>query len=163
MDPTDAAACSIARTLDVVGEKWTFLILREVFRGVRRFDDVRVATGAPRQVLSERLASLVDRGILRREPYREPGQRPRHEYRLTDRGFDLYPILIAMLAWGDRHLPAPDGPALRAAHRDCDADVRIALRCEAGHEVAALRDVVPRPGPGARRAQTVAGSSGSRV
>lgn len=152
MDPRDFATdnCSIARTLAVVGEKWTFLVLREVFRGVRRFDDIHAVTGAPRQVLSDRLAALVDQRILRREPYREPGRRERQEYRLTDKGLDLYPVLLALLAWGDRHVPAPDGPALRVEHRDCGAEVTLHLRCAAGHDVTAVRDVLPRPGPGAR-------------
>lgn len=177
-DPTDYATdnCTIARTLAVVGEKWTFLILREVFRGVRRFDDIRSVTRIPRQVLADRLSGLVGQDILRREQYQEPGQRPRHEYRLTQKGFDLYPVLIAMLTWGDRHVAAPEGPALRATHRGCGADVRLHPRCDAGHDVPVLRDIVPRPGPGAHPgpgpaerpggpagAQTVAGSAGSRV
>ena len=154
MDARDFATdnCSIARTLAVVGEKWTFLVLREVFRGVRRFDDVRAVTGAPRQVLADRLAALVDQGVLRRHPYREPGRRARHEYRLTEKGFDLYPVLLALLAWGDRHVASPDGPALRAEHRACGAEVTLHVRCADGHEVTVLRDVVPRPGPGAQPA-----------
>lgn len=138
----------------MVGEKWTFLVLREVFRGVRRFDDIRAVTGAPRQILSGRLAALVDQGILRRHPYQEPGRRERHEYRLTDKGLDLYPVLLALLAWGDRHVPAPDGPALRAEHRHCGAELTLHLRCADGHDVTALREVAPVPGPGARRRPT---------
>ncbi|NUR85335.1 MAG: helix-turn-helix transcriptional regulator, partial [Nonomuraea sp.] len=75
--------CSIERTLEIVGEKWTFLVLREVFNGIRRFADMQASTGAPRQVLSARLVRLVDEGLLRKMPYREPGQRQRYEYRLT--------------------------------------------------------------------------------
>lgn len=156
MDPRDFATdnCSIARTLDVVGEKWTFLVLREVFRGVRRFDDIRAVTGAPRQVLADRLAALVDQDILRRHPYREPGRRARDEYRLTDKGLDLYPVLLALLAWGDRHVAAPEGPALRAEHRDCGAGLALHVRCADGHDVTSLREVVSRPGPGARARST---------
>ena len=152
MHPRDFATdnCSIARTLDVVGERWTFLVLREVFRGVRRFDDIRAVTGAPRQVLSDRLATLVGQGVLRRQPYREPGRRARDEYRLTDKGLDLYPVLLALLAWGDRHVPAAEGPALRAEHRDCGAALALHIQCAAGHDVTSLREVAPSPGPGAR-------------
>ncbi|WP_433532552.1 winged helix-turn-helix transcriptional regulator [Micromonospora sp. CA-263727] len=141
--------CTVARAMEVLGEKWTLVVLREVFSGVRRFDDMRVRTGIPRQVLTNRLATLVDQGVLRREPYREPGSRLRHEYRLTTKGLDLWPVLVAVLAWGDRYLADPEGPPLSVGHRDCGAEVRVELRCAAGHHVAEPRDVIPRPGPGA--------------
>ncbi|MFE9957880.1 winged helix-turn-helix transcriptional regulator [Micromonospora sp. NPDC005299] len=143
--------CTIARAMEILGERWTLVVLREVFNGVRRFDDMRVRTGIPRQVLTNRLAMLVEQGVLRREPYREPGSRLRHEYRLTDKGLDLWPVLVAVLGWGDRYLADPEGPPLAVTHRDCGAEVRPALRCAEGHEVTDPRDVVPRPGPGARR------------
>ncbi|MFI6825313.1 winged helix-turn-helix transcriptional regulator [Micromonospora sp. NPDC050187] len=143
--------CTIGRAMAILGERWTLVVLREVFNGVRRFDDMRVRTGIPRQVLTNRLAVLVERGVLRREPYREPGARVRHEYRLTRMGLDLWPVLVAVLAWGDRYLADPEGSPLSVRHRDCDEPVRVALRCAAGHEVSEPRDVVPRPGPGARR------------
>src|SRR3954469_8412416 len=101
--------CTIGRAMAVLGEKWTLVVLREVFNGIRRFDDMRVRTGVPRQVLANRLTTLVGHGLLRREPYREPGARLRHEYRLTAKGFDLYPVLIAVKEWGDRYLADPDG------------------------------------------------------
>lgn len=135
----------------ILGEKWTVVVFREVFSGIRRFDDMRVRTGIPRQVLADRLATLVRHGVLHREPYREPGARVRHEYRLTDKGFDLYPVLIAVREWGDRYLADPQGPPLQTEHRDCGAPVHIELRCTAGHEIVSYRDIVPRPGPGARR------------
>jgi len=135
----------------ILGEKWTVDVLREVFNGVRRFDDMRARTGIPRQVLANRLAGLVQHGVLRREPYREAGLRRRFEYRLTEKGFDLYPVLVAVLEWGDRYLADPEGPPIATVHRDCGAMVRAHLRCDAGHDVASPRDVVPRPGPGARR------------
>ncbi|MGS2619937.1 winged helix-turn-helix transcriptional regulator [Micromonospora sp. LZ34] len=143
--------CTIARAMAVLGEKWTLVVLREVFNGVRRFDDMRVRTGIPRQVLTNRLATLVDEGVLRREPYREPGTRARHEYRLTEKGLDLWPVLVAVLGWGDRYLADPDGSPLSVGHRDCGGEVHVELRCERGHPVTAARDVVPRPGPGARK------------
>ncbi|MEU4717892.1 helix-turn-helix domain-containing protein [Micromonospora purpureochromogenes] len=143
--------CTIARAMAVLGERWTLVVLREVFNGVRRFDDMRVRTGIPRQVLTTRLATLVEQGVLRREPYREPGSRLRHEYRLTEKGLDLWPVLVAVLGWGDRYLADPEGPPLSVGHRDCGAEVRVELHCAEGHEVADPRDVLPRPGPGARR------------
>ncbi|RGC65965.1 putative HTH-type transcriptional regulator YybR [Micromonospora sp. MW-13] len=143
--------CTIARAMAILGERWTLVVLREVFNGIRRFDDMRVRTGIPRQVLTNRLATLVEQGVLRREPYREPGSRVRHEYRLTGKGLDLWPVLVAVLGWGDRYLADPDGSPLSVEHRDCGAEVRAELRCAAGHEVADPRDVLPRPGPGAHR------------
>jgi DNA-binding HxlR family transcriptional regulator len=135
--------CSIARTLALLGERWTMLVLREAFRGVRRFDDIRVNTGAPRQVLSARLTTLVENGVLRREPYREPGQRSRHEYRLTRKGMDLYPIMVSLMRWGDRYLADPDGPPVRLTHAGCDAPVEVTLRCADGHLLDSARDVRP--------------------
>jgi DNA-binding HxlR family transcriptional regulator len=142
--------CTIARAMEILGERWTIVVLREVFTGVRRFDDMRVRTGIPRQVLANRLSMLVDAGVLRKAPYREPGARERMEYRLTDMGLDLYPVLVAVREWGDRYLADAEGPPLATVHRDCGAEVRVRLRCEAGHEIDSPRDVVPRPGPGAR-------------
>jgi len=146
-----AENCSIGRTLDLLRDRWTFLVLREVVNGVRRFDDMRVRTNVPRAVLSDRLASLVAQGMLRRVPYQEPGQRTRHEYRLTEKGLDLYPVLVAMLEWGDRYLSDAEGPALELVHRDCRAPLHLEVRCEDGHVVTDPREIVARPGPGARR------------
>ncbi len=127
-------------------------MLREVFNGIRRFDDMRERTGIPRQVLANRLAMLVERGVLRRAPYREPGARVRHEYRLTEMGLDLYPMLVAVREWGDRYLADPEGSAgdLRAP-RLRRASAHVVLSCDAGHETLKPREVVARPGPGAHR------------
>jgi DNA-binding HxlR family transcriptional regulator len=133
----------------ILGERWAFVVLREVFNGVRRFEDVRRHTGMPRQVLTNRLGLLVDNGILRKQPYQAPGERVRNEYRLTPKGFDLYPVLIAIAQWGDRYLADPEGPPVEFAHKDCGAAMHVVPVCEQGHEVTNLRDVVPRPGPGA--------------
>ena len=143
--------CTLARAMEILGERWTVVVLREVFSGVRRFDDMRVRTGIPRQVLTNRLAALVGHGVLRREPYQEPGARVRHEYRLTGKGFDLYPMLIAVTEWGNRYLADPEGPPIRYTHRDCGAEMRVGMRCDDGHEVTDNRAVIPRPGPGAHR------------
>src|ERR1700729_4343503 len=129
----DTANCNIAAALSIVGEKWTFLVLREAFNGIRRFDDMQRRTGAPRQVLSERLARLVGEGILRKVPYREEGQRPRSEYRLTEKGIDLFPVLVSLLTWGDKHAAWPGGPAVVLTHRDCGAGVHLELACDDGH------------------------------
>ena len=143
--------CTIGRAMEILGEKWTVVVLREVFAGLRRFDDMRVRTGIPRQVLTNRLAMLVEHGVLQRVPYREPGARLRHEYRLTPKGFDLYPVMVAVAAWGDRYLAGPEGPPLVFGHRECGAPVGVALTCDDGHDVSDLREVLPEPGPGARR------------
>jgi DNA-binding HxlR family transcriptional regulator len=143
--------CSIERALAILGEKWTFLVLREAFNGVRRFADLQSGTGAPRQVLSARLSRLVEEGLLQKVPYQEPGQRQRNEYRLTQKGLDLYPIMIALMHWGDHYVADPEGPALIITHRDCGAPVELEFRCAEGHRLAGPKEVTPRPGPGLRR------------
>lgn len=142
--------CTIGRVMAVLGERWTFVVVREVANGIRRFDDMRRHTGMPRQVLTDRLALLVEHDILRRVAYREEGQRERHEYRLTDKGFGLFPVIVAVAEWGDRHYADDDGPPVEFAHRDCDAQVEVTVRCKDGHVVTQPRDVVSRPGPGIR-------------
>src|ERR1700751_57303 len=103
----DTANCAIGAAVAVIGEKWTFLVLCEAFNGVRRFDDMQRRTQAPRQILSDRLSRLVADGMLRRVPYQERGQRSRHEYRLTEKGLNLYPVLVALMEWGDKHAAGP--------------------------------------------------------
>jgi DNA-binding HxlR family transcriptional regulator len=134
----------------VLGERSTLVVMREVFNGVRRFDDVQRHSGVNRQVLSSRLATLVEQAILRKVPYRPEGERVRYEYRPTQKGLDLYPVLTALAEWGARYLADPEGPAVEMAHRDCGAAVRVKLVCEDGHVVEQMREVVPRPGSGAR-------------
>lgn len=141
--------CTIGRTIAVLGDRSTFLVCREVFNGIRRFEDMRVRTGIPKQVLTDRLHRLVEHGILRKQPYQRPGERARHEYRLTEKGLDLYPILVAMAAFGDRYLADPEGPPVLFTHRECGAPVHAVLTCDAGHRVEDLRAVAPAPGPGA--------------
>ena len=147
----DTANCNIAAALSIVGEKWKFLVLREAFNGIRRFDDMQRRTGAPRQVLSNRLSRLVADGILRKVPYQVEGQRPRSEYRLTEKGIELFPVIAALLAWGDKYAAWPGGPAVELTHRDCGAPVDLQLACGDGHVLGSARDVTPVPGPGARR------------
>ena len=135
------ADCSIARAMDLLGERWTMLVLREAFSGVRRFDDIQQNTGAPRQVLSARLAHLVEHEILRRVPYQEPGQRQRYEYRLTTKGLDLYPVLAGLLQWGDKYLADETGPTVVLTHKECGEPIRITMLCADGHELASAREV----------------------
>src|ERR1043166_5862023 len=115
----DSANCAIGAAVAIMGERSTFLVLREAFNGVRRFDDMQRRTGLARQVLSDRLARLVAEGLLRKVPYQASGQRSRHEYRLTEKGLDLYPMLVAMMQWGDKHVVGAAGPQVLLKHRDC--------------------------------------------
>jgi DNA-binding HxlR family transcriptional regulator len=147
----DPARCAIGAAVGIIGERPTFLVLREVFNGVRRFDDMQRRTAMPRQVLSRRLSRLVDEGLLRKMPYQKSGQRSRDEYRLTDKGLDLYPVLVALMEWGDRYAAGPAGPPALLRHRDCGEPVRLQLTCEAGHVLQSAREVTPVPGPGARK------------
>jgi DNA-binding HxlR family transcriptional regulator len=142
--------CSIRRTLDVVGEKWTLLVLREAFYGVRRFADFHRALGCARNLLSARLNTLVDEGILARKPYQDPGSRLRYEYRLTPKGLELFPALVALMQWGDRWNADPEGPAVEIQHRECGHPVHAELRCAAGHGPLDPRQTHAVPGPGAK-------------
>ncbi len=147
----DSANCAIGAAVGILGERSTFLVLREAFNGVRRFDDMQRRTGMPRQVLSQRLARLVDEDLLRKVPYQQAGQRSRAEYRLTDKGLDLYPVLVALMEWGDRYEVGTDGPQVLLRHRDCGEPARLQLACAAGHVLESAREVTPVPGPGARK------------
>jgi DNA-binding HxlR family transcriptional regulator len=146
----DMANCSVGRAVELVGQPWVLLILREAVRGVRRFSDLQDHLGVSRSVLSERLEGLVENGLLERRSYQERGQRRRSEYALTEKGRDLYPAVSALRQWGDRYLADPEGPATLATHRDCGAAVRVALVCGHGHTITSHEDVERRPGPSAR-------------
>jgi DNA-binding HxlR family transcriptional regulator len=139
--------CSIAGTLELLGERWTLLVIRDVFTGKRRFDQIQENLGVARNVLSARLAWLVEEGILEQRRYSE--RPPRHEYFLTEKGLDLWPVMISLLHWGDRHLEWPDGPPVVVVHRECGGrvdDRRICERCGRHLQVREARAV---PGPGA--------------
>jgi DNA-binding HxlR family transcriptional regulator len=144
--------CSIQRTLEIVGEKWSLLVLREAFYGVRRFSDFEGALGCARNILSARLATLVEHRFLSREPYREPGRRVRHEYRLTDKGLELFPAMVALMRWGDRWTADAAGPPVDVRHRHCGASVVAELRCAGGHGPLSARDTEAVPGSGATAA-----------
>jgi DNA-binding HxlR family transcriptional regulator len=127
-----AAACSLARAIDVVSTRSAFLLLREACYGTTRFDDFAVRAGISEPVAAARLRELVDAGLLTREQYREPGQRSRLAYRLTEKGAGLFPALVALMEWGDRWLTEDGGP-IEFRHRDCGEPVQVELRCAAGH------------------------------
>src|SRR5215831_14658652 len=129
-----ADRCTIAKSLDVISTRSAFLILREAFYGTTRFDDFAERVGISEPVTAARLRELVDEGLLEREDYREPGQRTRQQYRLTEKGADLFPVLVALMQWGDRWLDDRGGP-VELLHRDCGEPVTVQLRCDAGHEV----------------------------
>jgi DNA-binding HxlR family transcriptional regulator len=132
--------CSIARTLELLGERWTLLVIRDVFEGRRRFDQIQGSLGVARNVLSTRLARLVDEGILEKRPY---GSHPRrHEYFLTEKGLDLWPVLVAMLDWGDRHL-ASDPPVV-LSHKRCGGRVDGRGYCERCGRRLEARDAAAR-------------------
>ena len=143
-------ACSIARTLDVVGEPWSPLILRDVWVGLNRFDQLQADLGISRKVLTERLNHLVEHGVLERRPY---DRRPRYEYVLTDKGAELVDVLIVMVGWGDRWLAGEAGPPVLHRHHACGEISRAELRCTRCGEPMHAGDVDLLPGPGA----TVAG------
>jgi DNA-binding HxlR family transcriptional regulator len=138
--------CSVAQCLEVVGEWWSMLIVRDVFLGVTRFDDIQERLGISRNILNQRLNRLVESGVLRKVPYSE--HPPRYEYRLTDKGRDLWPVLTALRQWGDKYA-APDGPPLRMIHRDCGHVCDATMVCSACGEPIGPRDVRAEPGPGA--------------
>ncbi|MFF3560949.1 winged helix-turn-helix transcriptional regulator [Streptomyces sp. NPDC002574] len=146
----DVSNCSVGRAVELVGQPWVLLILREVTRGVRRFSDIQNHLGVSRSVLSDRLNGMVERGLLELRDYQEPGARRRSEYVLTTMGRDLYPLISALRDWGDKYLADPEGPSLLATHHGCGASVRVALLCGDGHLVASGDEVDRLPGPGAR-------------
>ena len=127
--------CSIARTLSVVGERWTPLILREAFFGASKFAEFRERLGVAPDVLSDRLATLVEFGVMAREPYQEPGTRSRFAYRLTPAGHELRVVLSALQQWGDEYLPRPEGPTMLRRIRGTGCPVRVGYLDEEGREV----------------------------
>ena len=129
-----AERCTTARSLDVIPTRSAFLILREAFYGTTRFDDFAKRVGISEPVTAARLRELVDDGLLEREDYREPGQRTRQRYKLTEKGADLLPVLVALMRWGDKWVDDRGGP-VELRHRDCGERVAVELRCAAGHEV----------------------------
>ena len=142
--------CSIFRAMDVLGDRWTMLVLREAFVGVRRFTEMQRDLGVARNVLTDRLNHLVELGVLERRQYQE---RPvRYEYRLTDMGKQLQPAILTLMHWGDQHL-APHGPPTLIEHSECGHETEPLLVCSHCREPLSTRTVQAKPGPGARPAE----------
>lgn len=137
--------CSISRTLEVVGERWTLLIVRDVFFGIRRFGDLQASLGLARNVLTDRLNRLVEDGIVEREPYQE--HPTRYEYALTPKGMDLLPVLLSMMHWGDKHASPAAGPPRLVRHVDCGGDVEQRLACTKCEQQLTETDIEILPGP----------------
>ena len=135
------AECSVARAMEVLGERWTILILREAFYGVRRYDQMQRNLGIARNILASRLQGLVAAGILERRRYQERPER--FEYRLTEKGLDLYPALVAIMRWGDRHLADELGPPVELRHRSCGEITHPQLTCSECGEPVTARDMEP--------------------
>jgi DNA-binding HxlR family transcriptional regulator len=138
---------SVRASVDLLADRWTFLVLRETFFGVRRFGHMQRNLGIARTVLSARLKLLVAEGLLERRAYREDPVW--HEYRLTTKGLDFYPVALALMDWGDRYLAGDAGPPTILHHRTCDHDARPVWVCSHCGDPLHPRDVEPRPGPGA--------------
>jgi DNA-binding HxlR family transcriptional regulator len=142
----DDQVCSIARTLEVLGERWTLLVVRDSLLGLRRFDDFQHSLGVARNVLTERLKRLVDAGVLERVPYQQRPQR--FEYQLTAIGRELAVPLVALMHWGDRHLAGPDGPPRLTRHHDCGGALHTTLTCAACGQSVSVADLEVLSGPG---------------
>jgi DNA-binding HxlR family transcriptional regulator len=143
----ESVNCSVAQCLEVVGEWWSLLIIRDSFLGVTRFDDFQARLGISRNILTQRLNRLVDNEVLTRVPYQD--HPPRSEYRLTDKGRDLWHVITAMRQWGDRWV-APDGPPLTVRHKSCGHVVEVVPVCSHCGEPLNARSVTAEPGPGHR-------------
>lgn len=138
--------CSIARTVDLLGDWWTPLVLREAFYGVRRFDDLQASLGIGRNILTERLRRLVDQDLLERRKYQDRPER--FEYVLTPKGHDFYPVLAAMVAWGDRWLDGGKGAPVLLRHKGCGKVTHAEVVCSECGEPLVARDVRTEIGPG---------------
>jgi DNA-binding HxlR family transcriptional regulator len=139
--------CSLAHSLEVIGERWSLLIIRDVMNGNRRFSGIQASLGIAKNVLSARLQRLLDEDILERRAYQESPAR--YEYFLTEKGLDLWPALIALMGWGDRHSDYPEGPPLRVVHKGCGGFVSDRGICEDCGQVLNAHDAKAVPGPGA--------------
>jgi DNA-binding HxlR family transcriptional regulator len=148
MSRTDTSQwpCTIARAADLLGDGWNLLIVRQACLGARRFEDFHDGLGIGRNVLTRHLNLLVDEGVFARVPYQD---RPlRHEYRLTDKGRDIFPVLLAMAAWAERWTTGPEGTPLIFSHTRCDHDMHGEVVCSHCREIVGVREVRVRPGPG---------------
>lgn len=145
----DRENCSLARAMAVVGDRWTLLVLREAFLRVRRFEEFQERLGIARRVLTERLTHLVDHGVLEKRVYQSAPVR--YEYRLTEKGLGLYPVMLGLVHWGDAHYAGKKGPPLLHRHEACGHDFRSVVTCSECGEPVDPREVTPHAGPGVRR------------
>jgi DNA-binding HxlR family transcriptional regulator len=143
-------ACSIARTMDVIGEPWSPLIVRNIYIGIGRFDQLQQSLGISRKVLAERLRWLTETGVLERREY--SSKPPRYEYALTDRGLELFEVLMVMVRWGDKWLAGEAGPPVLYRHHACGKVSHVELRCSECGEPMTARDIEVLPGPGSEPA-----------
>jgi DNA-binding HxlR family transcriptional regulator len=145
--------CPVGVALDLLGEKWTLLIVRDALNGIRRFDDFRRHIGLSEAILADRLQKLVEAGVLEPRAYKEAGRRERREYRITSRGRDLLPVIVSLKQWGETHFPDPKGAVVEVRHRACGGEVRVSVQCvacEQGKKTLTARDTFVLAGPGAR-------------
>lgn len=133
----------MARSLAILGDRWTLMILRDAFLKVRRFEDFQKSLGIARRVLTERLQKLVDAGVLKRVAYQ--GNPERFEYRLTAMGLDLHPVILSMVHWGDKYFAGESGPPVLHTHKSCGHDFHSVLACSECGEAIGARDVEARP------------------
>lgn len=152
--------CSIARPLSFLGERWSLLVIRDLFLGNTRFDEFQASLGIASNVLSQRLASLVEEGIVERRAYSEHPER--FEYRLTEKGRDLQPVMQALREWGDRYTAGPAGPPVESVHDDCGKAFHVVPTCSQCGEVVERGHVHTRPGPGATAEQRQAAAERER-
>lgn len=139
-------ACSIARTMEVIGEPWSPLVLRNVYVGITRFDQLQQSLGISRKVLAERLRWLVEQGVLERHEY--SAKPPRHDYALTDKGVELVDVLMVMVGWGDKWLAGEAGPPVLYRHHACGQISHVDLRCSVCGQPMHATDIDVLPGPG---------------
>ena len=141
--------CAIARTGAMLGERWVFAVLRAAYFRARTFEDYAAATGIARNILTDRLNSLVEYGILEKRPYEKAGSRVRSEYRLTEAGLELYPVIVAMMQWGNKHAGFEHGAPVILRHKTCGSITEPKFVCSECGEPVTARDMEPMPGPGA--------------
>jgi DNA-binding HxlR family transcriptional regulator len=153
---TDEQACSIARALEIIGDRWTILILRDAFRGIRRFDELRRDLDIARPVLADRLRKLVDHGVMQKVQYQT--NPPRFEYRLTPMGMELSPALVALMRWGDRHLSEGGAPII-LVHEACGQELDQGFWCPTCRQTFSPSDIASRPGPGVHQHSPTRGGS----
>lgn len=142
----DTQICSVARALAIFGDRWTLLIVRDSFMRIRRFSDFQKSLSITKHRLSDRLNRLVENGILRKELYDE--RRSRYEYRLTQKGLDLYPVMMSVIQWGDKWEADQDGSPLTFTHATCGHTIDPKLVCNHCHEEILAKEITPSPGPG---------------